>query len=133
MDDSDCGGTACEPARWSRTTASAYRSIAITPSARVLVRSVAPMLVNPQPPPAASAIAVSPIRSADDWVQSHLTEIRRHAGEWLAVAAEGIVAAGATLADVRRTSLALGFGREQVVVFKVPVRNLKRAVGTKKP
>lgn len=78
------------------------------------------------------ALAPRPVETADDWVRSHLRDLGRYEGRWLAVSKKGVVAAGESLLDVRTAADAAGFGRESVIVFKLPSQALKKAVSTRK-
>lgn len=80
----------------------------------------------------AFVLAPAPTRTPDDWVRSHLRDLQRHEGRWLAVSSTGIVAVGDSLLDVRTAANAAGFARTQVVVFKIPSETLKKAVTARK-
>ena len=73
-------------------------------------------------------VPTAPIRTADQWVRAHSRELNRHRGQWLAISANGIVAVGQGLADVRRESIQKGHARDDVIVFKIPREPLKTAV-----
>ena len=71
-------------------------------------------------------------QTPDDWVRGHLRDLVRFEGRWLAVASDGIVAAGESLLEVRAAADAAGRGRAEVIVFKIPRDQTKKAVTTKR-
>ena len=74
----------------------------------------------------------NPIDAAQAWLKANEKSLSRYPGKWIGIGPDGLVAVADSLADARARAEQQGVGREELLVFRLPLGEIKRAVSTRR-